>query len=102
MYLFLKKKKKEKKLPVFLGATIRYFYYNPMMGGWLVMGQDIYNEEGQRYPFYVANQGMIIPYWYSHYLMVDGSWPISRQQNIKEEEDSTHSLKTNTHLLFKG
>lgn len=50
------------------------------------MGQDIYNEEGQMYPFFVANKGATIPYWYAYYLMVDDSWPIARQQKIKEEE----------------
>jgi len=72
-YFQKKNKKLEKYLPIIVWATIPYLYYYPMTGGWLVMGQDIYNEEGQRYPFFVANKGMTIPYWYSYYLMVDGS-----------------------------
>jgi hypothetical protein len=57
-----------------------------MMSGWLVTGQNICNEKGQSYPFFVANKGVTISYWYSYYLMVDNSWPIARQQKIKEEE----------------
>jgi len=51
-----KKKFEKKTLPIDVGVAIYpTSITTQMMGAWLVVGKENYNEEGQMYPFFVTN-----------------------------------------------